>query len=123
MRRVTEDPNITLSNYVFLNFITSFTGKDSLVTQLVTGNGDSPANRFASAGLYNTFGVPYTDQTGVTGTTGSVVLRELFYNFPIGESFRVVVGPRVNWYPYFDNNRFTFYLTGAGSFNGSISLW
>ena len=53
LRRVTEDPNITLSNYVFLNFNTSFTGKDSLVTQLVTGNGDSPANRFASAGLYN----------------------------------------------------------------------
>jgi hypothetical protein len=121
VRRVTKDPNITLSNYVFLNFTTSFTGKDSLVTQLVTGNGDSPANRFASAGLYNTFGVPYTDQTGVTGTTGSVVLRELFYNFPIGESLRVVVGPRVNWYRYFDNNRFTFYLTGAGSFNSSGS--
>ncbi|WP_009633146.1 iron uptake porin [Synechocystis sp. PCC 7509] len=121
LRRVTEDPNITLSNYVFLNFTTSFTGKDSLVTQLVTGNGDSPANRFASAGLYNTLGVPYTDQTGVTGGTGRVVLRELFYNFPIGESLRVVVGPRVNWYRYFDNNRFTFYLTGAGSFNSSGS--
>ncbi|MBW4663112.1 MAG: iron uptake porin [Chroococcus sp. CMT-3BRIN-NPC107] len=121
LRRITEDPNITLSNYVFLNFNTSFTGKDSLVTQLVTGNGDSPANRFASAGLYNTFGVPYTDQTGVTGATGSVVLRELFYNFPIGESLRVVVGRRVNWYRYFDNNRFTFYLTGAGSFNSSGS--
>jgi len=120
-RRITEDPNITLSNYVFLNFTTSFTGKDSLVTQLVTGNGDSPVNRFASAGLYNSFGSPYTDQTGVTGTPGSVVLRELFYNFPIGESLRVVVGPRVNWYRYFDNNRFTFYLTGAGSFNSSGS--
>ena len=121
LRQVTEDPNITLSNYVFLNFTTSFTGKDSLVPQLVTGNGDSPVNRFASAGLYNSFGSPYTDQTGVTGTPGSVVLRELFYNFPIGESLRVVVGPRVNWYRYFDNNRFTFFSAGAGSFNSSGS--
>lgn len=120
-RRITEDPNITLSNYVFLNFTTSFTGKDSLVTQLVTGNGNSPVNRFASAGLYNSFGSPYTDQTGVTGTPGSVVLRELFYSFPIGESLQVVIGPRVNWYRYFDNNRFTYFLTGAGSFNSSGS--
>ena len=121
IRQITKDPNITLSNYVFLNFTTSFTGKDSLVTQLVTGNGNSPANEFVSAGLFNTFGVPYTDQTGVTGAPGNVVLRELFYNFPLGDRLRVVVGSRVNWYRYFDNNRFTFFSTGAGSFNSSGS--
>ncbi len=118
LRQIDDDPNITLSNYIFLNFNTSFTGRDSLVTQLVAGNGRSPANEFVSAGLYNTFGTPYTDQTG-TPTSGinSVYLRELFYSFPIGDNIQVAVGPRVNWFRYFDNNRFTNYLRGASSFN------
>ena len=116
-RTITDDPNVTLSNYIFLNFNTSFTGKDSLVTQLTAGNGNSPANTFASAGLFNTFGVPYTDQKGVTGADNNVVVRELFYSFPVGENLQFTVGPRVNWFRHFDNNRFTFYLTGASSFN------
>ena len=116
-RTITDDPNITLSNYLFLNFNTSFTGKDSLVTQLTAGNGNSPANTFASAGLFNTFGVPYTDQKGVTGADNNVVVRELFYSFPVGENLQFTVGPRVNWFRHFDNNRFTFYLTGASSYN------
>ena len=119
LREIDEDPNITLSNYIFLNFNTSFTGKDSLVTQLVAGNGDSPANQFVSAGLYNTFGVPFTDQKGVTGADNNVVVRELAYSFPVGDAVQVVVGPRINWYRYFDSNRFTFFLTGASSFNSS----
>ena len=116
-RTITDDPNITLSNYLFLNFNTSFTGKDSLVTQLTAGNGNSPANTFASAGLFNTFGVPYTDQKGVTGADNNVVVRELFYSFPVGENLQFTVGPRVNWFRHFDNNRFTLYLTGASSYN------
>lgn len=115
------NPETTLSYYLFLTLNTSFTGRDSLVTQLASGNGNSPANQFASAGLYNTFGVPFTDQTGTVGGPGSVVVRELFYSFPIGETLQVVVGPRVNWYRYFDNNRFTFFLTGASSFNSGGS--
>ncbi len=121
LRRIDNDPNITFSDYIFLNFNTSFTGKDSLVTQLVAGNGNSPANQFVSAGLYNTFGVPYTDQKGVTGADNNVVVRELFYSFPVTNNIQVVFGPRVNWYRYFDNNRFTFFLKGASSFNSSGS--
>ncbi|HEY9768961.1 MAG TPA: iron uptake porin [Coleofasciculaceae cyanobacterium] len=116
---VEDDPEITLSYYTLLNFNSSFTGEDTLVTQLVAGNGDSPANTFASAGLYNTFGTPFTDQTGTASGTGSVEVRELFYDFPLGEKLRVVVGPRINWYRYFDNNAYTFYLTGAGGYNSS----
>lgn len=116
-RTITDNPNVTFSDYLFLNFNTSFTGKDSLVTQLVAGNGNSPANTFASAGLFNTFGVPYTDQKGVTGADNNVVVRELFYSFPVGKSLQFTVGPRVNWFRHFDNNRFTLYLTGASSYN------
>jgi hypothetical protein len=113
---ITDDPEITLSYYAWIDFNSSFTGKDTLVTQLVAGNGNSPSNFYTSAGLYNTFGVPFTDQTGAP-TAGDVAIRELFYDFPIGEKLRVAVGPRVNWYRYFDNNDYTFFLTGASSFN------
>ena len=122
LRNIQEDPQITLSDYLFLNFNTSFTGKDSLVTQLVAGNAISPANRFVSAGLYNTFGVPITDQTGVPVTgSNDVYIRELFYSFPVGDDIQLAVGPRVNWYRYFDLNRFTFFLRGASSFNSTGS--
>lgn len=112
----TDDPRTTFSNLVWLTLNTSFSGKDSLVTQLAVGNGNSPANSFASAGLFNTFGVPFMDQTAGTTAT-DVVVRELFYSFPVNDRFRLVVGPKVNWYRYFDGNAYTFFLNGAGSFN------
>ncbi len=114
----TDDPGVTLGAYALLSLNTSFTGKDQLVTQLAVGNSVSSANFYASAGLFNTFGVPFTDQTG-TPTANTVVVRELFYDFPVGDHVRVAVGPRLNWYRYFDGNAYTFFLTGAGSFNSS----
>ena len=116
---ITEDPEITFSYYTWLNFNSSFTGEDNLAVQLVAGNGNSPANNYVSAGLYNTFGTPFTDQTGTASGAGSVEVREIYYDFPIGEKLRVVVGPRINWYRYFDNNVYTFFLNGASSFNSS----
>lgn len=122
VQRVTKDPNITLSNLVWLNFNTSFTGKDQLVTQLAVGNGNSPTNVFASAGLYNTFGTPFVDQTAGTQVgVNSVVVRELFYQFPVTKNIQVVVGPRVNFYRYFDDNAYNFFLTGTSSFNSNGS--
>lgn len=119
---IDSDPEIAFSNLGWISLITSFTGRDSLVTQLAFGNGNSPANAFASAGLYNTFGVPFTDQTaGVDVGEADIILREMFYSFPVGDDVQLVVGPRINWYRYFDSNNFTFFLTGAGSFNSSGS--
>ncbi|GAB4179709.1 MAG: hypothetical protein Fur006_13260 [Coleofasciculaceae cyanobacterium] len=120
VRRITENPNITSSYLVFFNLNTSFIGKDNLTIQLVAGNGNSPANQFVSAGLFNTFGVPFTDQTPAVNTN-SVVIRELFYSFPVSDRLQVVVGPQINWYRHFDNNRFTVFLTGASSFNSGGS--
>jgi hypothetical protein len=122
VQRATKDPNVTLSNLVWLSFNTSFTGKDNLVTQLAVGNGNSPTNVFASAGLYNTFGVPFLDQTGGTLTgSNDVVIRDLFYQFPVTNNLQAVIGPRVNWYRYFDNNAYNFFLTGTSSFNSNGS--
>ncbi len=113
-----DDPNITLSFLTWLTFNTSFTGKDLLVTQLAVGNGISPANQFASAGLFNTFGSPYFDQTaGTNNGTPDVIVRELFYQFPITQGLQMVIGPRINWHRFFDYNPFTFIFTGANTFN------
>ena len=111
-----DNPNVTFSYLAWLNLNTSFTGRDNLVVQLQAGNGVSPANAFTSAGLFNTFGTPYTDQTGGL-SANEFGVRELFYQFPITDSFSMAVGPRVNWYRYFDNNRYTFFIKGASSFN------
>ncbi|CAN1211542.1 SLH domain-containing protein [Tumidithrix helvetica PCC 7403] len=119
-RVITQRPSVTFGYYLFLNFTTSFTGKDALVTQLVSGNGSSPANNFVSAGYTNSWGTPFLDQTGVP-TAGQVSIRELFYSFPLANNVNVVIGPRVNFYRYFDQNRFTNFLTGATSFNSNGS--
>jgi hypothetical protein len=113
-------PNVTFGYYLFLNLTTSFTGKDALVTQLVTGNGNSPANNFVSAGGINTWGTPFLDQTGVP-TANQFNIRELFYSFPAASNVNVVIGPRINFYRYFDGNRFTNFVTGATSFNSNGS--
>lgn len=117
-RLVTNDPNVTFSGLVWLTFLTSTTGKDLLTVQLASGNGDSPANAFAAAGLYNTWGVPFTDQTAGT-TTGvtDFVIRQLEYSFPVTDKLQVVVGPRINFYRYFDANAFTLFLNGSSSFD------
>lgn len=124
IQTVKDDPEVTLSNLVWLTFQTSFTGRDSLVTQLAAGNGISPANAFASAGLFNTFGVPFFDQTAgpeVFGSRNDVIVRDFFYSFPVSDKLQVVVGPRINWYRFFDNNAYTFILTGANTFNSNSS--
>jgi hypothetical protein len=108
----------TFSFLTWLTFNTSFTGRDSLVTQLAAGNGISPANEFASAGFFNSFGTPFTDQTAEpTNGSSRVIIRDLFYSFPVGDNVGITVGPRVNFYRHFDGNRFTFFLTGSGSFD------
>ena len=114
----TDEAQPTASFLTWLNFNTSFTGRDNLLIQLAAGNGISPANQFASAGFFNSFGTPFTDQTGgATNGSADVVIHDLFYTFPLGEKVTITVGPRVNWYRYFDFNRYTFFITGASSFD------
>ncbi len=114
----TGDPEITFGFLTWLTLSTSFSGKDQLVTQLTAGNSISPANQYASAGFFNAFGVPFTDQTsGTVNGRSDFVIHDLFYSFPLNDSMKLTVGPRVNWYRHFDFNRYTFFLTGASSFD------
>lgn len=118
VRTITEDPQIVFGYYTWINLDTSFTGADRLTLQLASGDASAPANKFVSGGLFNTFGTPFTSQTG-TPQQNSVIIRELSYGFPIGDRVTLEIGPRINWYRFFDNNRYTFFLTGANSFNSS----
>ncbi|WP_424404257.1 iron uptake porin [Microcoleus sp.] len=120
VQKVDDDPEITFSQLVWLTLTTSFTGKDQLITQLAVGNGNSPANQYTSAGLFNTFGTPFLDQTAGVNPN-EVILRELSYRFPVSNSLQVVIGPRINFYRYFDNNNFNFFVDGASSFNSNNS--
>lgn len=115
---IDRDPSLTFGSLAWINMDTSFTGEDRLNLQFVVGNGRAPANIYASAGLFNTFGTPFTFQNG--GRSANVfAIRELSYTFPVGDRITLDVGPRINWYRYFDNNRYTFLITGANSFNSS----
>jgi hypothetical protein len=114
----TGDPQTTFGFLTWITLNTSFTGKDLLVTQLAAGNSVSPVNVYASSGFFNSFGVPFTDQSaGTVNGRSDVVIHDLFYSFPLNDSMKVTVGPRVNWYRHFDFNRFTFFLNGASSFD------
>jgi Carbohydrate-selective porin, OprB family/S-layer homology domain len=114
--------NTTFSNFVLLTLNTSFTGKDRLVTQLGAGNGNPGSNNYISAGNFNTGGVPFFDQTA-GADPNDIILRELFYTFPVANSLRITVGPRVNWFRHFDANAFTFPGTGTSSFNSINSTF
>ncbi|MBE9008698.1 iron uptake porin [Pseudanabaenaceae cyanobacterium LEGE 13415] len=119
---VAPDPQTTLSFLTWLTLSTSFTGRDNLVTQLAAGNGISPYNQYASAGFYNASGVPFTDQTGGTVNGRSdIVIRDLFYSFPLNDAIKVTVGPRINWYRHFDGNRFLNIFAAGASFDTSNS--
>jgi len=118
VRTIDRDPGTTVGSLAWINMDTSFTGEDRLKLQMVVGGGTAPANLYGSAGLFNTFGVPFTFQSGGTEAF-NVTLRELSYVFPVGDSLTIDIGPRINWYSYFDNNRYTFFLTGGNTFNSS----
>lgn len=115
-------PNVTMSGLVWLTLNTSFTGKDSLITQLAVGNGNSPFNNYTplSSGFFNTTGTPFTDQTA-GASANTFVLRELSYTFPVFDKATLVVGPRVNFYKYFDGIRFIYpWNTTFNSINSTL---
>ncbi|KAM3106988.1 iron uptake porin [Phormidesmis sp. 146-33] len=113
-----KNPNATSSGLVWLNLGSSFTGKDLLITQLAMGQGISPANFVTSAtSTINSTGIPFTDAGAYLGPGAPVVLRELAYEFPVLGNGRLVVGPRINWFRFFDANPFTFFATGTTSLN------
>ncbi len=117
-----NDAKPTFSGLTWLTLNTSFTGRDRLVLQLAAGNGFAPVNQFTSAGFFNTYGTPYTDQTsGTVIGRADLVLQDMFYSFPLNSSLQLTVGPRINWFAYFDLNPYTYFLNGANSYASAAS--
>lgn len=115
---ITEKPSTTFSHSTYLLFTSSFTGSDTLNLILAMGNGNPPASAYSSAGFSSTFGVPYADSNPVVPlAANSVGLFELFYSFPVGDTVRVQIGPRILPFRQFDVNRFTSVINGAGGLN------
>jgi hypothetical protein len=100
-RQVQKSPSITMSTLSLLTLTTSFSGGDALITTLASGNGNSPPNFFGSAGTYNNFPVPFSDQTprAELGDT-NVIISELYYRFPLTDRLQIGVGPAVNYYSF-----------------------
>jgi hypothetical protein len=119
-RLIDYDPSTTLSYLTWINFDTSFSGKDNLRVQFSAGNGYAPANDFLSAGFYNSSGTPFLLQAGAP-EDNQVAIRELYYTFSPVDNLQIAAGPRIQVYRYFDNNRYTFFLNGSNSFNSSGS--
>jgi hypothetical protein len=113
-----RDPETTFSYSSYLILTTSFSGKDALTTILAAGNGNPPSSVFSSAGFASTFGVPYADSNPVNPlAANSVGLFEMKYSFPVNESLKFIVGPRILGFRHFDVNRYTDVVSGASGLN------
>ncbi|NER37489.1 MAG: carbohydrate porin [Oscillatoria sp. SIO1A7] len=112
------NPNATANGLVWIDFVTSFTGRDSLVTQLAFGNSDALplGNTYASDGFEFTYGTDFTTQGGGVNPN-EVNLREMFYQFPVGDNLQVVVGPRFNFFRFIEGNQFAFQFGAPFLFN------
>jgi len=91
----------TSFNYdVRLDLDTSFTGKDLLRTRLRAGNFGASAyggGQFVGLSALETgFQSGLTDANGKAIPAANIVeINRLFYKFPVGDGFNVIVGPRV----------------------------
>jgi len=84
----TDTDSITMEYMYQLNLNTSFTGEDNLYTRIKTGNvgdhfGDSSQGTYLSAANKN---------------GGTLKVDKLWYQFPVGDSLQVWVGPRIENY-------------------------
>ena len=123
---IDEEPAPIFTGYVWLDLNASFTGSDRLLLQLAAGTGTPILNNVVSAGLEYTYGANFTNQPGGVEPF-EFVIRQLSYQFPVGDRLSFVVGPRMNVYDYFEYNPYHYYFFDNGpafnftSFNSANS--
>jgi len=101
--------NAAFAARVRLDFNTSFTGSDLLITRLEVGNGGSAAgdilgsfvqtSNYGNVGL-DTFGLDYA------GVSNTVRLAKLRYDFNVTSDLRVSLGPSIHFYDHVDKNSY-----------------
>ena len=84
----TDTDEITMEYMYQLNLNTSFTGEDNLYTRIKTGN---VSDHFKDKGQ-NTY------LSATNGNGGVLKVDKLWYQFPVGDSLQVWVGPRIENY-------------------------
>jgi hypothetical protein len=102
------DANATFVARVRLDFNTSFTGDDLLVTRLESGNGGDGVTSFLAqpdeilgfTGFGNSSGLDYA------GAGSTFELGKLRYDFPVGESMLVSIGAVISLNDHLDGNSF-----------------
>ena len=86
----TDSDKVTLNYMYQLNMNSSFTGEDLLYTRIKTGN-------FTKNGRFSTKGngdyLAASNQNG-----GTLKVDKIWYQFPVGDSLEVWVGPRIENY-------------------------
>jgi hypothetical protein len=101
--------NAIVINRVRLNFNTSFTGEDSLLTRLEVGNGGTSINNFfdnANGAFLGFTGFSNSTQFDYSGTDTQARIGRLRYDFPIGKDIQVSLGPVISLNDRLDKNSF-----------------
>ena len=114
--RVTQpsgNANATFNARVRLDFRTSFSGNDLLLTRLEAGNGgsffnNSPRDFRSSILLTSNFGNAGSGSFGnfYNGVDPTFRLAKLRYDFNVGKDLRVSVGPVIHSYDFIDKNTY-----------------
>lgn len=104
-----DSTNLTLNARAYLDFNTSFTGKDLLLTRLGVGNGGGgPQTELgASTAPFNIGNIGFdTYGTSYAGLGTNFVLDTLRYDFPLSKDFNVSLGTNIFASDYVDLNSF-----------------
>ena len=92
----TDTDNMTFEYMYQLNLNTSFTGEDNLYTRIKTGNvGDQFADK---AVAYLSAANSGTEDNDGTKDADGLYVDKLWYQFPVGESLQVWIGPKIENY-------------------------
>jgi len=94
----TDTDNMTFEYMYQLNLNTSFTGEDNLYTRIKTGN---VSDQFASksvAYLSAASSSKAYDDDGDAYQSSELRVDKLWYQFPVGDSLQVWVGPKIENY-------------------------
>ena len=91
----TDTDNLTMEYMYQLNLNTSFTGEDNLYTRIKTGN---VGDHFADKGQGTYLGAASSSANTAGDQTGNLKVDKLWYQFPVGDSLQVWVGPRIENY-------------------------
>lgn len=106
------DAQTTFSDRVRLNFVTSFTGKDSLITRLEVGN--------IGSSFRNVLGTN-EGRFAYDGASDNVVtLNRLHYNFPVTENLTARIFANAGGHHFYASTLNPFLEAGGGG-NGALS--